>query len=287
MNPPERKTMTTNLHIVASTSSKLNDFSMYHFSDLASAPFDKRDYSRMKFGSNRAARRFGYDMADRFFHLYRDALETPCVVIPAPSTTVSVAATMLSRHFMNRLNEHLDTFSMEPVEWTLIHRNMTYNNNYAHLPKEERKKLLAADTIYLNREFVAGKTLIFVDDVRITGTHEEKIASYLEEIGLSNPHLFVTLASYEGQDAAIEGRLNHVEINDAHDLVLLSHEVDYEVTTRSLRLLLEAAEQDFAMLLKQAPARFREMAYHAAIVKGYNRHEPYATNFAKLKASVG
>ena len=279
--------MSTALHLVDSVSAERpHDFNMYHFSDLSNAPFNTRDYSRMKFGSNRAAKRFAYPMADRFFHLYRDLLSGPCVVIPAPSTTVSVAATMLSRHFMNRLNEHLDTFGLEPVEWTLIHRNMTYNNNYAHLPKEERKKLLAADSIYLNKEFVSGKTLIFVDDVRITGTHEEKITDYMREIGLPNPFLFVTLASYEGQDAAIEGRLNHVEIVDAHDLVLLSHETDHEVTTRSLRLLLEAPEQDFEQIIAQAPQRFREATYHAAIVKGYNRHEPYRANFEALRKSV-
>lgn len=278
--------MSIKLHVVEDEAFAPRDFSLFHFSDLTTTPFDTREYSRMKFGSNRAARHFAYEMADRFFTLYGSVLATPCVVIPAPSTTVSVAATMLSRHFMNRLNELLDSAGMHPVEWTLIHRNMTYNNNYAHLPKEERKALLAADSIYLNRDFVKGKTLLFIDDVRITGTHEEKITDFMREEGLPNSFMFITLASYEGQDAAIEGRLNHVEIKDAQDLILLTHETDYEVTTRSLRLLLEAPEQDFAALLRRAPAKYREQAYHAAIVKGYNRYAPYAVNFATLKASI-
>ena len=262
------------------------DYSRYRFTDLRTAPFDVRAYSRMKFGSDLAARAFAYDMADRFFPRYRRALASPCVIIPAPSTTVAVAATMLSRHFMDRLNESLDQAGDPPVEWTLIHRNMTYNNNYAHLPRAERKGLLAGDRIYVNRDFVDGKTLIFVDDARITGAHEERLRDHLETQGMPNPHVFVTLARYEGDDPSIECRLNRMEIKDARDLVALAHEEGYQVTTRSLRLFLEAPADDFDDILCRAPARFREQAYHAAIVKGYNRHPPYALLFEKLKTSV-
>ncbi len=155
-----------------------------------------------------------------------------------------------------------------PVEWSMVHRNMTYNNNYADLPKEERRKLLAADAIYINRDFVAGKNILFIDDCTITGTHEEKISSFLAQEGLDNPHAFVCFAKYEGDDPSIEMRLNHTEIKTAGDLVVLSWEKDHMVTTRSLRLLLEHPEDDFERLLDLAPRDFIHDSYHAAIVKG-------------------
>jgi hypothetical protein len=202
------------------------------FTSLQDAPFDTREYSRLKFGSDRVANDFGYAMADAFYARHRDILVSqPCVVIPAPSTTVPVAATLLSRHFMNRLNSLLAHEDALPVEWTLVHRNMTYNNNYANLPKEERQKLLVGDSIYINKDFVAGKFLIFIDDCTITGTHEEKISSFLAQERLDNDHAFVCFARYEGDDPSIETRLNHAEIRDANDLVKLS----WEQGIRSLR----------------------------------------------------
>ncbi len=251
----------------------------HSFSSIEDAPFDVREYSRLKFGSDRVAKDFGYQMAN---HYYKEiGVDGPTVVIPAPSTTVPVAATMLSRHFMNRLNAKLAHDHQMPVEWTMVHRNMTYNNNYADLPKEERKKLLAADTIYINRDFIEGKKLIFVDDCTITGTHEEKIMTFLEDEGLSNDHCFMCFAKYEGDDASIEMRLNHTEVRDAQCLVRLAWEINHSVTTRSLRLLLEY-QGDFDALMATAPERFLEDSYHCAIVKGYNRHDPYLANFNKL-----
>lgn len=260
---------------------------VHQFESIETAPFDVTAYSRMKFGSDLAARAFGYEMADFFFERHHALLTSrPCVVTPAPSTTVPVAATLLSQHFTNRINARQALIDALPVEWTLIHRNMTYNNNYADLPKEERKKLLANDTIYINRGFVEGKFIIFIDDCTITGTHEEKIIDFLAEEELSNDHAFLCFAKYNGGDASIEMRLNHVAVRDAFDLVRLSREEGHRVTTRSLRLLLEYPEDKFEGLLDWAGERFIEDTFHCAIVKGYNRHPPYRANFNTLAKLV-
>lgn len=262
-------------------------FAAHAFADLESAPFDTAAYSRMKFGDDAVARRFGFEMAECFFEAHRDILAANrCVIIPAPSTTVPVAATLLSRHFMLRLNDLCSRAGLEAVEWTMVHRNMTYNNNYAHLPKEERKKLLAADSLYFNREFVRGKFLIFIDDVRITGTHEEKLHDFMRSEGMLNSYAFVCFASYTGEDASIEGRLNHVAIKDANDLVALGFARDHQMTTRAIRLFLEADAETFARLLTIATPSFLEATYHAAIVKGYSVYPAYVPNFAALQAKI-
>jgi hypothetical protein len=258
------------------------------FDNLEHAPFNVNEYSRMKFGDDRVARNFAREMADQFYTQYYDILSNErCVVIPAPSTTVPVAATLLSHHFMNRINALLAHEELPPVEWTLIHRNMTYNNNYADLPKAERKKLLAADSIYINRDFVQGKFLIFIDDCRITGTHEEKISEFLLNEMLMNDHAFVVFAHYVGDDPSIEMRLNHARIRDAYDLIDLAFEPGHSVTTRSLRLLLEHPTEDFEQLLNMAPKGFLDASFHAAIVKGYNTYPAYVSNFNALARRLG
>jgi hypothetical protein len=256
--------------------------SLHNFLTLENANFDTLEYSRLKFGSDRVAKKFGKEMADWFYVNHRNILvNNKCVVIPAPSTTVSVAATMLSKHFMDRVNSLLALEDQSPVEWTLIHRNMTYNNNYADLPKEERARLLAQDEIFINHKFVAGKFIIFIDDCTITGAHENKVSQFLIEEGLPNDHMFLFYAKYDGNIPATEGKLNHVEIKDAFDLVKLSHEKGHTITTRSLRLLLEHPTKDFRKLLALATQDFLEGSYYAAITKGYNM--VYADNFNILR----
>ena len=115
----------------------IGHFSLHKFASLKSASFDVEEYSRLKFGSDRVAKRFGRQMADQFFHEFYSLLtSTKCVVIPAPSTTVPVAATLLALHFFHRLNSRLAQLGHMPIEMTHVHRDMTYNNNYADLQKE-------------------------------------------------------------------------------------------------------------------------------------------------------
>lgn len=259
-------------------------FALHTFTSLTDAGFDVTAYSRMKFGSDLAARTFATDLADRFFCLHRELLAGRCVIVPAPSTTVPVAATLLSRHVLNRLNARLVADGASPVEWTLAHRNVTYNNNYADLAKAARQQLLAADTIYLNKDFVAGKTLLFVDDCRITGTHEEKLGAYLRHERLPNPHAFLCVAAYAGDDPSVEARLNHAAVRSVDDLVELAREPGHQVTTRALRLLLETPADRLPAVLDRAPQGFVENAFHAAMCKGYHQVHPDA--FAVLTRTV-
>jgi len=259
-------------------------FAAHTFTSLVDAGFDVRAYSQVKFGSDRAAKALGVDLADRFFAHRRETLARRCVVVPAPSTTVPVAATLLSRHFTNRLNARLVAEGAAPVEWTLAHRDVTYNNDYADLPADRRREILAADRIYLNKDFVAGKFLLFLDDCRITGAHEDKLAAFLRHEGLPNGHAFVCYAGYAGGDPSVESRLNRAAVASAEDLVELAREPGHQVTTRAIRLLLEVPPPRLPALLAGAPAAFVEGAFHAAMAKGYHLHYPAA--FAALAVAA-
>lgn len=260
-------------------------FAAHTFAALADAPFDAAAYSRLKFGSDLAAKALGVELADRFFARHRGVLARRCVVVPAPSTPVPVAATLLSVHFAQRLNGRLVAEGAVPVQWCQAHREVTYNDNYADLPGEERRRLLAADRVYLNRDFLAGKFVLFVDDCRITGAHEEKLGAVLRDAGLPNPHGFVCYAAYTGDEPAVEGRLNHAAVRAVEDLIELAREPGHRVTTRAVRLLLQTDPARLPRVLAEAPPRFVEEAYHAAITKHYHLH--YFEAFATLVRAVG
>src|SRR6478609_3803852 len=87
------------------------------FDSVETAPFDTAAYSRMKFGSGSDARILGTEMANAFAAEYWDTLSSQhCLVIPAPSTSVPVAATLMGWHFKNRLNSLLDYCQHKTVD---------------------------------------------------------------------------------------------------------------------------------------------------------------------------
>lgn len=261
---------------------------LHDFSSLDDAPFSVREYSQLKFGDETAARKFGDQLGAG---ILQDAGtlglvlgDRPCVIVPAPCSTVPVAGALLAVHARNYINDQLVRLGRPPVEWSRIHRDVHYNFNYSELPLEERQALLTDEGRYLNRDYLDGKNLIFVDDVRITGTHEVKIEHLLEARGLS--HLsrgYAAIARYTGTDATIEHRLNHAWVGTAEDLVTLAHRPGHTVTTRSIRLLLETEPAMLRALLLASPRRFVEESYHAAIVKAYHVYEPYAEAFQVLR----
>lgn len=262
--------------------------SLHYFNDLATAPFDTAAYSRMKFGSDQSAKRFGYDLAQEFIQQYGKLLvEERCIVIPSPSTIVPVAATMLSLHFMNALNDHLTRTGAPAVEWTHIHRNISYNLDFHHLDSKTRRDVLDQDQLYLNHDYVDGKCLLFIDDVRITGAHEEKLAKYLIVNRYRNPHVYIAFANYTGNDPTIEARLNHVDIKDGLDVIALAaREHDHKMTTRAIRLILELPRDKMVIAVERMPYVLAEDAYFAAINKSYHEVEEYRENFAMLAERI-
>lgn len=262
-------------------------FNLHEFSDLLRAPFNVAEYSRMKFGSDRVAKIFGHEMAVALFNQFEDLFRNHRVVlIPAPSTIVPVAATLLSIHMMNKLNALTSKAGYDAVEWTMVHRNMSYNHDYHFLDRETRKKILEDDQIYFNRDYIAGKHLVFVDDVVITGAHEERLKRVMQEQGINNSCTFVSFAKYGGNDPTIEARLNHSFVRDGFGVAALSHERGFTFTTRAIRLVLETDPQLFSQLLEKAIPGFAEMAYYTAMAKGYHVVDEYADNFKQLETAM-
>ncbi len=136
-------------------------YSQHAFSDLDNPGFDIKTYSRLKFGSDIAARDLGYELADGLFAEHAALLlANQCVIIPSPYNIVENAATKMSRHFMNKLNEHLVSANGRHADWSLIHRKVSYIQDYGFLPQAEREKLIGNDMFFMNTEYLAGKLLI-------------------------------------------------------------------------------------------------------------------------------
>lgn len=260
-------------------------FVVHSFDNLDNPTFCPKDYSRLKFGSDFVARAFGDEMAESFYLQHRDLLITDrCVVIPSAFNVVEIAATILARHFMNRLNDLLARDGHRGVEWTTMHRSMSYVADYSFLPKEERARLLEADKLFINRDFIDGKVLLFVDDVTITGTHEHKIVQFLDGLKLKNPRIFCYYARYNGERADIEAALNQSSIHSAEEYCQLIREPGHHLVVRAVRFLLDLPLDELMTVLRFVDGAFVDRLYHACLAKEYDKLEPYRAGFELIQA---
>ena len=65
---------------------------------------------------------------------------------------------------------------------------------YKHLSFEDRKNLIANDTYYLDKDFLRGKLCIFIDDIKITGSHEYTVNRILNEYSVEADFMFLYYA---------------------------------------------------------------------------------------------
>lgn len=268
-----------------------NRFAAHYFHDKDDLSFRPDHYSLFKFGSNALARTFGRQLADTFFKKHADLLLSNAVVVFAsPYNYVQNAACVMTTHFVHYLNRLLVEAHGQHVEVSVIHRHVTYVNDYGFLSRDDRRKLIDNDTFYLNKKFIKGKLLLFLDDIRITGTHEEKLIELIEAERLKNDYMFLYYAELlgSGVSADIEAYLNLYSIKGPEHLVELinSEGQDYNLIVRPIKYLMGQPFDSFAGILPLLNLRTREQLFHGCLGEGYYRVPHYQGNFNQLAGSL-
>ena len=260
-------------------------FAVHNFQHLHSASLNIRNYSALKFGSDRVARLFGYEMADKFYEEYYELLvNNRCVVIPSAFNMVKIASTILGHYFTNRLNDLLTRNGHDIVEWSTMHRSMSYIADYCTMTKETRQQMLNGDTLYINKDFIKGKVLLFIDDATISGAHQEKMEEFLKVSGINNDHVFLYYVRYHGKNASIENQLNRSGIRTIDDYIKLVSETNHHIVVRAIRFLLDLPLGDLEVALERLSDEFIYKLYFACLAKEYHMIGDYQEGFKLVKA---
>lgn len=258
---------------------------VHSFTDLESLPFDPIEYSLLKFGCDSIAKQYGYELATQFFQENSEVLlSTNCVVFPSPYNHVENAASVMTRHFIDRLNQLLINANGNNVEWSLVHRKVSYTNDYGFLSKEKRRALIDNDDFYINKQFIRGKTLIFIDDVFITGTHEDKLVEVLNKNQLDNPTFFLYYAKYAkgAIGADIEAAINFAGVKSFDDFIEMTHRPDHNIIVRPIKYVLSQPNSVLLAGLESFNPNFLKKLYNGALGEGYYKIPAYQTNLNSI-----
>ncbi len=268
----------------------IEKFSAFQVSDPKKFDFPAEKYSKFKFGSNNVAGEFGNTLADRFINqLFKFSYDgEPIVVLPSAYSHIPTASCYMTFHFIDKLNHFLYKNGYPPCEMGKIHRNVTYREDYGGMTSEERYNLIKGDKFHIDEAFLKDKILIFIDDIKITGTHERIIIKMLDDYNIQN-HCYM-LYFAELTDPAIcpktENYLNHFFVNDISDLTSIISQDDFKFNTRIVKYILNCDHDICLQFLKKQDQTFINALYFNALGNEYYKFNEYKTNLLAIEKLV-
>lgn len=278
--------------------------SAYKITDFETLPFSAKQYSIFKFGSKSVAHQFGKQLFNRFkdhlFATYGAVLrdKVPQIVVcSAPYNHIPTATGAMKDYFVKYLNEYLATMGAPVVQETKVHRNTTYREDYGSMSKEQRLALIGGDTFHMDLKFMCNKLVLFLDDVRITGSHEE-VMIRTANINLSSDTedrfeqldqwckpMFLYFAELDNPDCCptIENDLNFASIKNVFDIFERIKDDDFLFNTRVVKYILNSPELDAITFLQWQTKGFLDTLYHLAIGNSYHLVPEYQANLEHVK----
>lgn len=264
----------------------MKTYSLHKFKNKPTLPFSATEYSLFKFGSKNIARKYGIELAKGFIEevLKKETPKGQIVVCSSPYFFIPTATFAMKDYFIRELNYYLIDNGMEAVEELKIHRTITYTQDYGEMSKEERTRLIGNDTFYMDAQFLKDKYVLFLDDVKITGSHEKAIKKSIEINKVAPKDIyFLYFAELKNpkEDPKIENYLNHAyvkSLNDINDVF----KKEFLLNTRVIKYILNSPKQDFKEFIALQPQNLINNIYHLAIGNRYYKIKEYSDNLKQL-----
>lgn len=256
-------------------------------------PLDFVEYSKLKYGHRPTSAKFAEKMAKIFVQEYTlpELIERreDIVISTSPYWFTPPSANSLAIKFHFLVNELLYVTGKEPLPFIKIHRSAAPSLDFGKLSLEERKKNMARNRLSADPLVLRGKTLVIVEDARITGAHEKKIIDFARARKVKElVFVYVVAVSYGSKDPDIENRMNHQWVNNLEAVYLLMRNPeDFILNSRACRLVLgwkDAAElEDFCRRVDDAMV-FKLYTY--CVNDGYGSMANFKEGFNIVRAEV-
>jgi len=264
-----------------------NIYSLHKINSSTSFGFDAAHYSRFKFGDGQVADNFGTALAEGFIQdvLMKQSIHQQMVVISSPYSFIPTATFAMKNYFIFRLNRWLAGHNLPVVQETKVNRTITYKEDYGELNAEQRMKLIGNDSFHIDAEFLKGKTLLFLDDIKITGSHERMIAKMIKQYHLTNDIYMLYFAELTNPDIHpnIENYLNYHEVKSIFDLDTIINSGHFCINTRVVKYILNYDHTQFCLFLQNKTKQFISQLYNMALGNSYHTMDSYSLNLNYIK----
>ena len=265
-------------------------YSLYKIDAENQTPFSKKEYSRFKFGDIAYAKKFARELFNGFIKKYKDILlvQEEILVLPSPYFSIPTASNYLCTFFKEQLNYFLFEHGKKACIETKMHRIQSYVDDYGSMSFEARKNLISNDTYYIDRQFIEGKFCIFLDDIKITGTHELTIKRILEKYEVKGDFCFLYFAELINKEINpnIENHYNHFAIKSVEDIIDIVNCDTFKFNTRIVKYILLMSENDFALFLDNTNILQQQELFKLALSNNYHQTKNYERNLNYLNQQI-
>jgi hypothetical protein len=262
-------------------------YSLHKINDLSKLTFNPTDYSKFKFGIETIAQSFGNELAIHFINEYSNILlnQEELYIAPSPYLSIPTASNYLCKEFVKVLNRFLCENKKKAINEIKITRINTYTQDYGNLTFEERKSMIEKDTYYIDKEVIKDKFCIFIDDIKITGSHEFTIKNILQNLEINGSFYFVYFAELKNNEISpkIENFFNYYALKDLNDLINVINDKNFNFNTRVIKYLLCLQLKDFETIISKMNEIQKKTLLNLAISNNYHLISLYLNNFNHLK----
>lgn len=265
-------------------------YSLHKIHSSTSFGFEPGHYSRFKFGDDDIASSFGAALADGFIEevLNNRMISNQIVVLSSPYSFIPTATFAMKNHFVFRLNRWLAAHHFPVVQETKVHRTITYKDDYGELNAEQRMNLIGNDSFHVDAAFLKGKMALFLDDIKITGSHERMISKMVEQYNLNSDVHMLYFAELVNPDIHpnIENYLNYHEVKNIFDLDKIIKNGSFCINTRLVKYILNYEHNSFCIFLQNQTSKFINELYNMALGNGYHTMDSYLPNLNLITQSL-
>lgn len=265
-------------------------YSLHKITDKNNCPFCETEYSKFKFGDSTVAQKFADELFEGFIAKHADIIlaHDEVVILPSPYHSIPTASNYLTSYFKLRMNAYLYSHNKKALSESKIYRNQTYTTDYGSLSFADRVKLIANDTYYIDRNYINGKLCLFMDDIKITGSHELIVQKILDEYDVQGQFVFVYYGELINKDIHpnIENYYNYFYVKDVESLASVINAPSFVFNTRTVKYILKLEEADFKALLDIINPDVLPQLFNLAVSNNYHIIEDYRDNLHHINQSL-
>ncbi|HTI15952.1 MAG TPA: phosphoribosyltransferase family protein [Dictyobacter sp.] len=243
--------------------------------------FSLSEYSRYKYGASRVGERYGQALCEKFlrafFHL---VVSRQLLITSSPYKTIPTSSLCIAQSFCRTLNQWRCRMGFAPSQLTKIGRATLSAGDYGVLSKEQRISRMKRNRLSFDTTLLAHADLVVVDDIKVTGAHQQCIMSHIEQLSLTSlTFLYVVECCHSHKEVCnpqIEDHLNHISVHTLADMIDIIRSPDFFFNVRMCKFILnEVNRADLPAFLQQMTDQFVAFLYHMSLKDGYGHMNMY------------
>jgi hypothetical protein len=236
------------------------------------------------------AMKFADELFEGFIASYSNLIlsHEEIVILPSPYHAIPTASNYLSFYFKTKMNAFLYEHNRKALVESKIFRNQTYTTDYGNLDYDDRVKLIANDTYYIDRNFINGKLCLFLDDIKITGSHEHIVKKILTQYDVQGEFVFMYFAELMNKDIHpnIENYYNYFYVKDLESLSAVINARSFVFNTRIVKYILKLEITELILLMNNVDSFKFEQLFHLAVSNNYHTISDYSENLTYINQNI-